>query len=133
MRLPCKTAKTLSKSLLSSIEVSKQLELLDHQVKEVYPENTRNNEILATTFSDINSSIASINKNRNGDELVIDFLKSIANTITYLITLTTYPGFFKTTTQPLQDLRITIRNTATLLEELNKIDSTQEAPKQFMA
>lgn len=82
----------------------------------------KQNQLFVEIFETVNTVLDDIKQSRSGNEVVIDFFKSVANQIIYLLTFTTHPGFFSTTTQPLQVRKDCLRRTTQLLQELDELE-----------
>jgi hypothetical protein len=78
-------------------------------------------------FISANKAIEQIKSERDEREVVVDFLKSAVNLVIYLLSFTTHPGFFRTSTQSLQEIKDTARNVMALRKELVSLEGSTNA------
>lgn len=83
---------------------------------------THKNELFVEVFQDVKTVLSDIEQSRSGHEIIVDFLKSVANQFIYLLTFTMHPGFFSTTNQPLQSVKECVQRSIQLLQDLEEME-----------
>ncbi|WP_031562819.1 hypothetical protein [Legionella wadsworthii] len=136
-------SKQLPHSLVTKIVLYSKLkeifEELDYFIKDHFNQafgskdrlsQKQTERILSNFFRNVDEAIEQINGNRAGYEYVLDFIKSVLNLACYILSFTSHPGFFSTSTQPLYEAKSRIIKIIHLKNELAQLSTSEANEKE---